>query len=99
MEIELNPRWRPNTETNGHLSPRSETNIHHMTSSQPTLFFITHYLQHLITEEIVLFTLQRHCTENAKEIFPEMKLCSVSFLGIHKSDLLCRVDGKNAISF
>ncbi len=51
MEIELNTRWRPNTETNGHLSPRSETNIHHMTSSRPTLFFITHYLQHLITEE------------------------------------------------
>jgi hypothetical protein len=44
MEIELNPRWRPNTETNGHLSPRSETNIHHMTSSRLTLFFITHYL-------------------------------------------------------
>jgi hypothetical protein len=27
MEIELNPRWRPNKNKNEHLSPRSETNI------------------------------------------------------------------------
>jgi hypothetical protein len=44
MEIELNPRLRPNTETNGHQSPRSETNIYHMPPSRPPSFFITHYL-------------------------------------------------------
>jgi hypothetical protein len=49
-------------------------------------------------------TLQRHCTENLKQIFPEMKLrlqiheCrnweggrAVSFLGKHKLDLLFTV--------
>jgi len=35
MEIELNPRWWPITETNGHLSPRSETNIHHTVCHLP----------------------------------------------------------------
>jgi hypothetical protein len=38
MEIELNPRWRPNKNKNGHLSPQSETNIYHMPPSDPPTF-------------------------------------------------------------
>jgi hypothetical protein len=38
MEIDLNPRWRPNKKKNGHLSPRS---ICHMPPSRPFYFFIT----------------------------------------------------------
>jgi hypothetical protein len=46
-----------------------------------------------VTLTTMLAALQRHCTENSKQIFPEMKLrgCTVSFLGKHKLDLLCSV--------
>jgi hypothetical protein len=37
-EKELNPRWRPDTEKNGHRSPRSETNIYHLLPSRPPHF-------------------------------------------------------------
>jgi hypothetical protein len=56
MEIELNPRWWPMTETNGHLSPRSETNIHHTVCHlpDPPYFLIpTTFKQHNHTERPV----------------------------------------------